>query len=606
MVATTRAAAEGRRDRWAAWLRRAALPVAFGAAALTALLGASWVTSAPPELRVSTIAMSAAYLVTGHVARRRLPSRRIGSLFFIASLAFLLSVFQGSDLPAYQGSDLPILLGLGFVAQLTGTSLQVFLLLTFPEGRLRSRKQAAVIVAVLGLIGFAYFTFIALFDAEQAGLSETANPFYLPATAPIAGALAGLATLALGTAFVAIVVLLVGRWLRSSRPARRTLAPVVVAGGLSSGIGVTAMLIGSSLSRDAAIALITGQTVAYAAVPFGFLFGLLRLRMARGAVADVIVELGDTPAPKRLSEALGGALGDPRLEVVLWSPEREAYVDANAVPIDLDGVDRGRAVTRLERDGRPMAAVLHDPALAEDPGLVAAVVAALRLAVDNERLAAEVRSQLEEVRASRARIVEASDAERRRVERNLHDGAQQRLVVLSLALRRAQAQLPGDAGAELTGTLANATEQLKAALAELRQLARGIHPAILVEAGLPAALRSLARESPVPVALRVDLSERLPEPVEAAVYFVVSEALANVAKYAGADQVEVSVAIAGEELRVQIADDGRGGADPMSGSGLRGLTDRVAALGGRLDVRSPLGAGTRVAATLPIAHWAGH
>jgi signal transduction histidine kinase len=323
--------------------------------------------------------------------------------------------------------------------------------------------------------------------------------------------------------------------------------------------------------------------------------------MARGTVADVIVELGDTPAPMQLSEALAGALGDPTLAVVHWSPEHETYVDANAVPIDLDSVDGGTAVTRLERDGRPMAAVLHDPALAEDPGLVAAVGAALRLAVDNERLAAEVRSQLEEVRASRARIVEASDAERRRVERNLHDGAQQRLVVLSLALRRAQAQLPGDAGPELTGTLADATEQLKSALAELRQLARGIHPAILVEAGLLAALKSLARESPVPVALQVDLPGRLPEPVEAAVYFVVSEALANVAKYAGADQVEVSVAIAGEQLRVRIADDGRGGADPKSGSGLRGLADRVAALGGRLDVRSPLSAGTQVIATLPVA-----
>jgi signal transduction histidine kinase len=601
MIATTRAAAEGPRDRWPAWLRRAALPVAFAAAALTALLGSSWVTSAPPELRVSTIAMSAAYLVTGYVARRRLTSRRIGSLFLIASLAFLLSVFQGSDLPPYQGSDLAILLGLGFFAQLMGTSLQVFLLLTFPEGKLRSRQQGAAIIVVLGLIAFAYATFIALFDAEQAGLSEAANPFHLPATAPIAGALAGLATLALGTAFVAIAVLLVGRWLRSSRPARRTLTPVVVAGCLSSGIGVTAMLIGSSLSRDAAVALITGQTVAYAAVPFGFLLGLLRLRMARGTVADVFVELGDAPAPKRLSEALGGALRDPTLQVVLWSPEHETYVDANAVPIDLDSVDGGRAVTRLERDGRPMAAVLHDPALAEDPGLVAAIGAALRLAVDNERLAAEVRSQLEEVRASRARIVEASDAERRRVERNLHDGAQQRLVVLSLALRRAQAQLPSDAGPELSRTLADATEQLKSALAELRQLARGIHPAILVEAGLLAALKSLARESPVPVSLQVDLPGRLPEPVEAAVYFVVSEGLANVAKYAGADQVEVSVGIAGEQLRVQIADDGRGGADPKSGSGLRGLADRVAALGGRLDVRSPSMAGTQVIATLPVA-----
>jgi signal transduction histidine kinase len=257
-------------------------------------------------------------------------------------------------------------------------------------------------------------------------------------------------------------------------------------------------------------------------------------------------------------------------------------------------------VTYLERDGQPLAAILHDPALAEDPGLVPAVAAAVRLAVDNERLAAEVRSQLNEVQASRARIVEASDAERRRVERNLHDGAQQRLVALSLALRRAQAQLPADAGPELTSTLEGASDQLKTALAELRELARGIHPAILTEAGLGPALRSLARESPVPVTLRLDLPEDLPAPVAAAVYFVSAEALANVAKYAEASSVLLAAEPDGDRLRVEIADDGRGGADPAAGSGLRGLIDRVAALGGWLEVRSPVGTGTRVVARLPL------
>ena len=247
-----------------------------------------------------------------------------------------------------------------------------------------------------------------------------------------------------------------------------------------------------------------------------------------------------------------------------------------------------------------MAAILHDPAFGEDPGLVTPVSAAVRLAVDNERLAAEVRSQLDDVRASRGRIVEASDAERRRVERNLHDGAQQRLVALSLALRRAQAQLPPEAAPATAAALEGASEQLATAMAELRELAKGIHPAILTEAGLGPALRSLARESPVEVAVRLNLSDDLADPISVAAYFVVAEALTNVAKYAAASHVDLTAESDPRELRIEISDDGVGGADPAAGSGLRGLADRVAALGGRLDIRSPTGAGTRVVARLPL------
>jgi signal transduction histidine kinase len=228
------------------------------------------------------------------------------------------------------------------------------------------------------------------------------------------------------------------------------------------------------------------------------------------------------------------------------------------------------------------------------------VGAAVRLAVENERLTAEVRAQLGDVRASRSRIVEASDAERRRVERNLHDGAQQRLVALSLALRRARTQLPVDAGPELGSTLEAASDQLRAALAELRALARGIRPAILTEAGLGPALRALARESTVPVTVRLDLPDDVAEPVAVAAYFVVAEALANVAKYADAAAVDLAAHVDGAGLRVEIVGDGRGGADPARGSGLRGRDGRDAALGGRLDVRSPAGRGTRVAAWLPL------
>jgi signal transduction histidine kinase len=197
--------------------------------------------------------------------------------------------------------------------------------------------------------------------------------------------------------------------------------------------------------------------------------------------------------------------------------------------------------------------------------------------------------------------VEAGDAERRRVERDLHDGAQQRLVALALALRRARGQLPADAAPELEATLEGASEQLAGALAELRALARGIHPAILTEAGLAAALRSLARESPVPVTVAIELDERLPQSVEVAAYFLAAEALTNVAKYAGADAVMLSAVTGAGLLRMEIVDNGVGGADPEAGSGLRGLADRLASVGGALEIHSPLGGGTRLVAELPLS-----
>jgi signal transduction histidine kinase len=228
---------------------------------------------------------------------------------------------------------------------------------------------------------------------------------------------------------------------------------------------------------------------------------------------------------------------------------------------------------------------------------VRAAGAAARMALENERLHAEVKAQLEEVRASRARIIEAGDAERRRVERDLHDGAQQRLVSLSLALRSAQDRVGDDAAA--SAAIEEAEHELQVALAELRELARGIHPAILTEEGLSGALESLAMRSPVPVTIDADSIGRLPPAIEATAYFAVSEALANVAKHAGASHATVSAHLSDRTLLVEIRDDGMGGADVANGSGLRGLADRVAAVGGELTVSSPVRAGTRVRAEIP-------
>jgi signal transduction histidine kinase len=265
--------------------------------------------------------------------------------------------------------------------------------------------------------------------------------------------------------------------------------------------------------------------------------------------------------------------------------------------VDMSAQISQRSVTYLD-EGRTTA-LQHDQALADEPELVRAVAAAAHLALQNERLQAEVKAQLEEVRASRARIVKAGDEERRRVERDLHDGAQQRLVTLSLALRMAQEQAAGERNGALAATLAEAVEEVRLALWELRELARGLHPTILTEAGLGPALESLAERSIVPATIEDTPAERLPAQVEATAYFVVSEALANVAKYSEAGSVTVRARREDGGPVVEVCDDGVGGADPAAGSGLRGLADRVAALDGRLRVESPPGGGTLVLAEIP-------
>jgi signal transduction histidine kinase len=215
-------------------------------------------------------------------------------------------------------------------------------------------------------------------------------------------------------------------------------------------------------------------------------------------------------------------------------------------------------------------------------------------------LLAELEARLADLAASRARVVAAGDAERRRLERDLHDGVQQRLVAVAIALRAVEHDLePGQDAAR--GRLDRAVAELERTVDDVRTLARGLHPAILAQGGLAAALRSLARRSPVPVTLTVELADGLPEPVEVAAYYVVSEALANVAKHAGASEVQVLATVRDGALQVTVADDGRGGADASGGSGLLGLRDRVAALDGTLHVESPAGGGTTVRASLPLS-----
>jgi signal transduction histidine kinase len=257
-----------------------------------------------------------------------------------------------------------------------------------------------------------------------------------------------------------------------------------------------------------------------------------------------------------------------------------------------------RAVTRLEHEGKPLAVLVHDPSLLEEPKLVNAAGAAARLALENARLHAETRAQLEEVRRSRTRIVAAADEERRRIERDIHDGAQQRLVSLGLELRLAHRRLGNTPDPEFDRLLTATVEELKVAVEELRELARGVHPAILTEDGLAAALESLISRTPISVDLEAD-EGRLPTQVEATAYFVACEALANTVKHAEASSAKVRAHRRNGLLVVEVEDNGVGGAQAVNGSGLRGLADRVEALGGKLHVESPPGGGTRIVGEIP-------
>jgi signal transduction histidine kinase len=334
--------------------------------------------------------------------------------------------------------------------------------------------------------------------------------------------------------------------------------------------------------------------LAVCGVSAGLLAGLWRWPWDRAEVADLVVELGHDRSGT-LRDQLARALGDPSLRVGYWVPESAGFVDSGGRPVAVPDPGSGRSATMVERDGQPLAILVHDSAVLGDPGLVEAVSSAARLAAANARLQVEVRAQLAEISASRRRLLAAGDEERSRLERRLWEGALRRLGKVAEALERARSPAVGD---NVSERLARAEIQLTRVEEDLRRLGRGLHPRQLAEDGLAAALASLAHDIPVRVQLAVSVSSTTPA-AAACAYFICAEALANVAKYASASQVTVSVRTDSGGIRVEVADDGAGGADPTGGTGLRGLSDRVETLGGTLTVDSPPGRGTRVVAVIP-------
>jgi signal transduction histidine kinase len=372
----------------------------------------------------------------------------------------------------------------------------------------------------------------------------------------------------------------VGRLRREARYALRAAALLAAVLGMAATVNLTS---DTTSARDTAL---LAYQAALCSLAVYLAYGAVRRPWERPAVTDLVVDLGETRTPT-VREALAQALGDPTLEVAYRLGA--GYVDAAGRAVSLPADGARRHVTRIEREGEEVAVLVHDAAMLDDPGLVDAVVAATRLAAANARLQAEVRTQVSELEASRRRLLEAADAERRRLEARLREGAVRRLAALEAQLADARAT----ASVATAAAIQQAEEQLAKTSSDLHELAAGLHPRELVEHGLAPAVASLAWRSPIPVDVDV-LAGRLPEQLEATIFFVCSEALTNIAKHAHASSASVRIEETGSTVRIEIRDDGSGGAEPRS------IADRVEAVGGRLQVESPVGGGTRLLAEIPL------
>jgi signal transduction histidine kinase len=391
-----------------------------------------------------------------------------------------------------------------------------------------------------------------------------------------------------GTIAIAVILLVgaglryrrcVGRPRREARYARRAARLLAAALGLVAAVDASLDTAGA---HDAAL---LAYEIGLCSVAVYLAAGTIRRPWERPGVTDLVVDLGETRSPT-VRDALAQALGDPTLAVGYRIDG--SYVDAAGRPTTLPPPGSGRKMTRIERDGAEVAIIVHDTAVLDDPGLIEAVAAATRLAAANSRLQAEVRAQVAELEASRRRLLEAGDAERRRLEARLRGGAARRLTLLAQQLANARAT----ASAATTPAIEQAQHQLARTAGDLSELAAGLHPRDLAEHGLPAAIAGLAKRSSVPVDAAVRAG-RLPDHVEATVFFVCSEALANVAKHARASRVSIEIEDVARTVIVDVRDDGVGGAEPRS------IADRVEAVGGTLDVESPPGGGTRLRAAVP-------
>ena len=530
-------------------------PVGMAGAALG--VTAEWVGFGwgDPRHWIPDLAVGWTFIGCGLVAWARRPESRSGPLMAATGFTWFLWNFGdvGMAAPAWVAAHM-VYLHRGPLVQLV---------LTYPSGRPSSRLAKAAVA-----VGYAAAVITPVWDSQVATI-----------------VLAGLLVAVSARGYVEAV----------GRTRRARLIALQATAGLSlvlAGIAAARLLLPPG--NVSGLSLVVYE-VSLCMLAGGLLAGLLVAPWQRAAIADLVVELGEAHSGT-LRGQLSRALGDPSLELGYWLPDRTVFIDAESRTLSLPPPGSGRSVTVVEGQGQPVAALVHDPAVLEDPGLLEAVASAAQLAASNARLRAEVQARVVELAASRRRILAARDEERQRLERRLHEGAERRLGELADTLRRGRRSASGK---RTRDQMARAEEQLGRTLEELRRLAHGLHPRVLSEHGLEGALEALAKDLSLPVQVEVR-SDQVPERVAVATYFVCAEALTNVAKHAAAAHVAVAVTSSEGRVRVEIADDGVGGADPGRGSGLRGLADRVETFGGTLQVESTAGHGTRLAAEIPL------
>jgi len=519
--------------------------LALWLAALALGVGAEWTSGTDASHWVPDLAVGWAFLACGLLASSKRPESRSGTLMVATGLAWFGGTFWDQLIYLHRG---PL----------------VHLALAYPSGRPKGRLALSAVAVAYG----AGFT-TEVWQSEAAAIG-------------------------LSAAFVAIAA---RAYLEAmGRERRERLASLWATGAVAfvfAGLAVAHLVLPIEDVKEPAL---LAYDAALGALAIALTAGLFLAPWDR-PYTDLVVELGERRSDA-LRDELARVLGDPTLEVGYWSSAAGGYVDAAGLPLDVPAAGGIRSLTRIDRDGEQVAMLVHDRAVLDDPGLLEAVGTASRLAATNARLQAEVRARVTELEASRRRLVESRERERWRLEQRLHEGAERQLTALSVALKRARARAAHST--ETAGRIDRAVQQLERTEGELRTLSQGLHPRSLSEHGLWGALRSLARESRVPVDLSLP-AEEPNRPVGAAVYFVCSEALANVAKYADASHASVAVTVRDGRVRVEIRDDGIGGADPARGTGLAGLADRVQAMGGELRVVSPAAAGTSVVADIPLA-----
>ena len=505
-------------------------------------------------------AVGCALVVCGVAAWSRRPSSRFGLLLALAGCAWFAVELNNP------GAGSPVVFTFGLLTYAVCPAVVAHAAFAYPEGRAPRWALATAYAGTLLALGLLPAL---AFDPGAQGCAECPDNLLNVTSSPDLVEAASRAGIVLGLVWAPLLATLaIVRLARSSSAARRLTAPVLLAFAPYLGLVTVNYAHAASrgfLSNDGTDhALWLAQAGALGLLVLGVAWAWVRERRARTRVARIVIELGDAPAVGGLREALAGALGDPALALA-YPLEGDLLVDARGRPVSLrDAPDR--AVTPLVRAGRPVAVIAHRADLLDDPGLLEEVGAAAGLALDHERLQAQAQARLEQLRASRARTVEAGDAERRRLERDLHDGAQQRLVVLSFALRLLRAQVDGEAAERVDA----AAEELRGALDELRELARGIYPAVLVDEGLATAIESLAEAADAPLAVEPLPEERFPPAVEAAAYFFVAEMARR-----GGERVRAERADG--RLRVEV-----GGA--VLDGDLDELEDRIGAVDGALAV----------------------